>query len=227
MPNNDTATKKIKDFTAEEKALILARADKIEPSRVAKEFNTTWQVVSAIQRDARKKAGQAKQAKESKKASKQKAAPSKKAGKAKAKHSDENSAKKKLSNEEKNAILARANEIGATNAANEAGISKWTIFQWRKMLKKSGVAVEPLSRKKTTTVPSSAKNVKNTKAKKSAPKTEETPSSEKVQKVSRPAKSKAENAPNTLEFENALLKEQVASLTKQVEKLKAAISQLA
>ena len=40
----------MKDFTDEEKAVIIARLKKARPAKVAKEFGTTWQTVRAIKK---------------------------------------------------------------------------------------------------------------------------------------------------------------------------------
>ena len=225
MPNTNNVTpqKKVKDFTAEEKVAISARADRIELTRVAKEFNTTWQVVRAIQEAVHKEAANKKQAK---KQVKKPAAPAGKAKKVTAAPAASDKKKApKLTDADRAAILERATEIGATEAAKEAGISKWTVFQWRKTMKKAGKVVAPIPRRK------SAPQAKNTKApapvkapavavKKNVVKMPEAPKAA-------PAPKKSEAVYSSLDFENRLLKEQVAALTKQVEKLRAAVNQLA
>ena len=153
--------KRIKDFTDEEKAAIIARLKRIEPTRVAKEFDTTPQTVAAINNAVKGK----------KKATKK--APAIKMTK------------------KRSAILARAEE--------EAGISKWTIFQWRKQMKKAGMPVTSLKKK----------------SKKAVTKKEVVEQNVSTKNTS------------SLELENAILKDKVASLTAQVEKLRAAIAKLA
>lgn len=209
--NNGAPLKKIKDFNDEEKAAILARANKIELPRVAKEFGTTWQVVSAIQRAAKN----AKNAKKSKvKVAAKKAAPAKRAKAAKAAPKSASSSKKaaRTSDEKRLAILQRASEIGVTQAAAEAGVSKWTVFQWRKLMKKAGHEVPKAARVRSTTGKKAA-------AAKAAPK------NVKAAMPSMPAKKNGTYS--QLELENEMLKQQVANLTAQVEKLRAAVSQLA
>ena len=143
--------KHIKDFTDEEKAAIVARLKKIEPARVAKEFDTTWQVVVAIAKAANKTRTAA------------------------------------IKLKKRAEILARAEEIGVTQAAEKARISRSTIFQWRK---KAGMSLKRKSKKVVE-----KKEVKKTHS--------------------------------SLELENAILRDKVASLTAQVEKLRAAIAKLA
>ena len=219
MPNTNeatTAVKRIKDFNDEEKAAILARAKRIEPARVAKEFNTTWQVVVAIQKQAQKpaKKTQAKASKSGKAA--KKVVKTKKATKSAAAGTQKKTTRgSRFTEQERLEILKRASEIGATNAAAEAGISKWTVFQWKKTMKKAGYDVPKSARGRVAT--SSAK--KATKSEAPAPKAKE----ELAAKVS----TKKANAYSSLEFENALLKEKVATLTAQVAKLREAIAKLA
>ena len=182
--------KKVKDFTDEEKAAILARADRIEIARVAKEFNTTWQVVSAIQRSAKNA--------KNKKGKATKITKSAKTASGRAPQS---------SDERRLAILQRASEVGVNAAAAEAGVSKWTVFQWRKLMKKAGYDVPRAAKVRTKT---------NAAA---------TASTTKVAAISRskPAGSTYSN----VEFENELLKQKVAALNEQVAKLRAALSALA
>ncbi|MBR1486349.1 MAG: hypothetical protein IJ597_03740 [Synergistaceae bacterium] len=197
--------KKVKDFSDEEKAAILARAEKIEVARVAKEFNTTWQVVSAIQRKA--KNTKLKNAKSQKSKAANAKAPS-----SKTPHS---------SNVEKRlAILKRASEIGVIAAAAEAGVSKWIVFQWRKIMKKQGYDIPRAARVRT--------NSKAAVATKAA-KTSRTP--KVANKTTAPATSitrvKATGSYSSLELENEMLKQKIADLTAQVSKLRAALSALA
>lgn len=205
--SDEVVLKKVKDFSAEERAAILERLKRIEPTRVAKEFDTTWQVVKAIER-AEKKSTISKKAKTSaRKSTKSKAAAVREEQRAAAL-------------ERRSAILKRAEEIGVTEAANEAGISKWTVFQWRKALKKAGIAVTPLRRKRSAVSKRSAK----TKVRRvmSAAQAD-------VSVVEKKKKSAVKTAAPemSLEYENMLLKEKVAALTEQVEKLRSAIAKLA
>ena len=179
--------KKVKDFSDEEKAAIIARAERIEIARVAKEFNTTWQVVSAIQRSAKNAKAKAKIKK-----NKIVKLPKTAAGKA-----------PRSSDERRLAILKRASEVGVTVAAAEAGVSKWTVFQWRKLMKKAGYDV-----------PRAAKVRSNTNSVASTP------------KVTEP-RIKTTGSYSGLELENEMLKQKVASLNAQVAKLRAALSALA
>ena len=207
--NNGAQLKKIKDFNDEEKAAILARANKIELTRVAKEFGTTWQVVSAIQRASKTAARKAKA-----KTSAKKTAPAKKvrAVKTSAKSSPKKAARS--SDERRLAILQRASEIGVTQAAAEAGVSKWTVFQWRKLMKKAGHEVPRAARVRSTGKKTTVKAA---------------PSTAKVKvKAAMPAMLvKKSGTYSQLELENEMLKQQVANLSAQVEKLRAAVSQLA
>ena len=190
--------KKVKDFTEEEKAAILARAEKIELPRVAKEFNTTWQVVSAIQRSAKntknKKSKAAKVDKVKKNAAADKTA-------------------RRSNDERRLAILKRASEVGVVAAAAEAGVSKWTVFQWRKLMKKAGYSV-----------PRAAKVSKKAVAVASTPKPE---AAEAVKTRTVTSAVNAKTSYSNIEFENEMLKQKLASLNEQVAKLRAALSALA
>ena len=211
MPNTNNL-KKVKDFNDEEKAAIVARANKIEAARVAKEFGTTWQVVSAIQRAAKNAANKTK-------VSAKKTAPAKKSNTAKTKTAPKKAARS--SDERRLAILKRASEIGITQAAAEAGVSKWTVFQWRKVMKKAGYDIPKAARvhvaqtSKTSGKP--AAKVTAVKAKAAAP--------AKAASLKLPAKTSG--VYSQLELENEMLKQQVANLSAQVEKLRAALSNLA
>ena len=48
-----TTKKGTKDFTAEEKALILKRATEVGINRAAEEFESSWQAIAAMQREAK------------------------------------------------------------------------------------------------------------------------------------------------------------------------------
>ena len=192
MPDNNTGKKKVSDFTAEEKIAISARADKIELSRVAKEFGTSWQVVSAIQRAAKSAVAKAKS-----QAAKKLSAPQ-----------NSNAAKAPRSNDERRlAILKRASEIGVTAAAAEAGVSKWTVFQWRKIMKKAGYDI-PRAARVVTKGPQAATAAQTLPTQFSMP-------------------GKKSGVYSQIELENEMLKQQVATLSEQLKKLRAALSQLA
>ena len=222
---NVTAKKTIKDFNDDEKKAIIERAKRIEPARVAKEFGTSWQVVSAIMRAEKKGTSRtkAKAQKEGKRATTRKA------------KTDGTVQKRNrgVKEAERSVILARASEIGVTAAAAEAGISKWTIFQWRKVMKKAGIELPAIPRakgsrqklaakKEKTGETAAEKAVQAVKASVAARASKEAPKETKGKRAS------TKSAVNgSLEFENAMLKEQVSALTRKVEKLRAALAQLA
>jgi len=212
MANTNAPLKKIKDFNDEEKAAILARANKIELPRVAREFGTTWQVVSAIQRAAKNAGKKAKvSAKKTAKAAPAKSAKTAKTVKAASKKAPRTSDEKRL------AILKRASEIGITQAAAEAGVSKWTVFQWRKVMKKAGHDIPKAAR-----VRGSAKTAAPAKT---PAKNKPAANTAKATELKLPAKKSG--VYSQIELENEMLKQQVATLTEQVEKLRAAVSKLA
>lgn len=215
MPNTDSdvALKKVKDFNEEEKAAILERAKELGILKVAEEFGTTWQVVSAIRRAANQSTRKAKvkpvtKRRTSAKRSRSAKPIAKKSGRATA--------------EERLEILKRASEIGVTQAADEAGVSKWTVFQWRKLMRKAGQDVPKAPRVRTE-----------------APKapTAKSKSKSAITKVVAETLNSTETALNfpanksgvysQIELENEMLKQQVANLSQQVNKLRAALSQLA
>ncbi|MBQ7559646.1 MAG: hypothetical protein IJT20_05300 [Synergistaceae bacterium] len=47
-----TTKKRTKDFTASERAVVLARAEEVGIMTAAEEFGTSWQTVAALQREA-------------------------------------------------------------------------------------------------------------------------------------------------------------------------------
>jgi len=190
MANTNAPLKKIKDFNDEEKAAILARANKIELPRVAREFGTTWQVVSAIQRAAKNAGKKAKvSAKKTAKAAPAKSAKTAKTVKAASKKAPRTSDEKRL------AILKRASEIGITQAAAEAGAAR---------VRGSAKTAAPAK------TPAKNKPAANT---------------AKATELKLPAKKSG--VYSQIELENEMLKQQVATLTEQVEKLRAAVSKLA
>ncbi|MBQ7196319.1 MAG: hypothetical protein IJS40_02805 [Synergistaceae bacterium] len=217
MPNtNEVATplKKIKDFNEEEKAAILARAKKIEAPRVAKEFNTTWQVVVAVMKQAQK----ATKKNKTKTASPKSKAVAKKTTKKSAKKTaDKGKRSSRFSEEEKLAILKRASEIGVPAAASEAGISKWTIFQWKKVMKKAGIEIPKSLRKKAAPAGKVRASKQEAKSDANAPKL----------KAAAKGTGRKTDIESSLEFENAILRDKVATLTAQVERLRAAVAKLA
>ena len=216
------ALKKVNDFNDEEKAAIAARAKRSELSRVAKDFGTTWQVVNAIKKAAEKPKSKVKV---KAKAKAKPAAKTKTPARKTAKKASTKSIAKPSSNERRLEILKRAGEIGVTQAAAEAGVSKWTVFQWRKVMKKAGYEVPPVpkgrSPKKTAAKTAAPKST----AKVSAAKTKAAPASPKVS--AKPAAQKASSSYSSIEFENEMLKQKVAALTQQVERLRAALKELA
>ncbi len=195
--NTGAELKKVKDFNDEEKAAIAARAKRSELSRVAKDFGTSWQVVNAIQKAAQKSAKKTKSAAT-------KAAQTRKSNAAK-RNAPRNS---RFTENERLAILQRATEIGVTNAAAEAGISKWTIFQWRKVLKKRGYDIPKASRKRSSSFNRTAANIQVNAA-----------------AVAKTDMRRGSYTP--LEVENRLLKQQIENLTEQVKKLREALARLA
>ena len=230
---NASAKKTIRDFSDEEKKAMVERAKRLEVSRVAKEFDTSWQVVAALVRAENKKAKASKAAKTARAArSKVKTKRAAKAAAAPKTVQKATRTRTGLSETERSAILARAAEIGVTDAAKEVGISKWTIFQWRKNMKKAGLEVPG--------VPSKGRKRRAAKVKTVDVKQEETAAEKAVKGVrasitaralkepKAPKVSGKKSAlPGSLEFENALLKEQVAVLQKQIAKLRAAVAELA
>ncbi len=196
--------KSAKDFTPEEKAAILARAERIEFSRVAKEFGTTWQTVSAIRKQAKKEATQKvdTEAKKIKVQVEEKSAPTKKPLPTGNKRSRDFTAEEKIK------ILQRAAEIGLSKAAREAGISRWVLMQWE--------------RKALAQNPDIQLNIKHSKRGRVSKVNQVTETSNKPLGTE-----KTEKTNDNLEIENAILREKVAALTEQLEKLRAAVANLA
>ena len=218
--------KAAKDLTPEERVAIVQRAKEIGPAKAAEEFGTTWQAVGALLKAERKaESGEA----------------SPKKGGKKRKHASkktDDSLKKKFTPEEVAAILARTDEVGAKQAAEEFGTTGYAIGGWRKAARMKA-AIE------ASDTPAPRKERKPRKAAEKKPQPEPKPARVKAAKpttaeVKAPAAPKPATpakplatveAPATrhsaLELENALLKEKLASLTDQVEKLRSAISQMA
>ena len=218
--------KKVKDFNDEEKAAIAARAKKSELSRIAKDFGTTWQVVSAIAKAAAKPKVKPKTKTNAKPKAAAKKKPAKKPAAAPKKAARSN-------NERRLEILKRASEIGVTKAAAEAGVSKWTVFQWRKIMKKEGYVLPPVakgrSRKNAAAAVSTPKSTAKSTAKTKAPASKAKAAAPKVTATKTAPKNTAKpsGSYSSLELENQILKQKLATLTEQVEKLRAAIAKLA
>ena len=198
------ALKKVNDFNDEEKAAIAARAKRSELSRVAKDFGTTWQVVNAIKKAAEKPKSKVKV---KAKAKAKPAAKTKTPARKTAKKASTKSIAKPSSNERRLEILKRAGEIGVTQAAAEAGVSKWTVFQWRKIMKKAGYDI-PRAARVVTKGPQAATAAQTLPTQFSMP-------------------GKKSGVYSQIELENEMLKQQVATLSEQLKKLRAALSQLA
>lgn len=191
--------KSAKDFTPEEKLAILARAERIEFSRVAKEFGTTWQTVSAIKREANKEATKKAETEVKKVKAEEKPAPIQPAIVTVNKRSRDFTAEAKIK------VLQRAGEIGFSRAAREAGISRWVLMQWE--------------RKALAENPNLQLNIKHVK------RSQPVAQVQKAIEVKQPVVEVRESG--NLAVENAILKEKVAALTEQLEKLRAAVSKLA
>ena len=191
--------KSAKDFTPEEKLAILARAERIEFSRVAKEFGTTWQTVSAIKREAKKEASKKVETEIKKVKAEEKPAPVQPTVATVNKRSRDFTAEAKIK------VLQRAGEIGFSRAAREAGISRWVLMQWE--------------RKALAQNPDLKLNIKHSKRNKTIPQVQQPVENNQPVAVVK--------ANDNLEVENAILKEKVAALTEQLEKLRAAVSKLA
>ncbi len=179
MPDNEHI-KMLQDFSDEEKNAILSRfAEGANSREIAKEFGTIWQTVSAICNTEKKKSQEA-------------SSPSiPKRKRRAAKNPKKPGADSKFTEKEKYNIVARAEEIGYKEAANEAGINWHMIVGWSKRMKAkvpSKSAAKPAAKLSAHT--------ENTKSR------------------------------SPLEIENAVLKEQVAELTRQIERLKAAMFEL-
>lgn len=221
--------KKAKDFSDEEKAAIAARAKRSELSRVAKDFGTTWQVVNAIMKAYQKPKTKAKAAAKTKAKTKTKVVKTAKKSKATpTKIAPRSSTERRLE------ILKRASEVGVTKAAAEAGISKWTVFQWRKIMKKEGYDLPPVAKGRTARKAAKVTSPKVVaKAKPSEPKPVVRPAKPKpatAVKSVKPAKSvvtPTKGSYSSLELENEMLKQKISVLTEQVERLRAAITRLA
>lgn len=244
MPDVKKGTK---DFTPAERAAILARAEKVDLSRVAKEFGTTWQAVAAMQRAAKQSASSPKASSSSRASrTRTRSLP----GRRRAKvippldpiiealpQTDQVRKSKDFTPEQRNAVLALANQIGVAKAARRANTTKWVIINW----KKNSEQGLPLSRQTLTRDQTIAQG--KTEGAAHAPKTLRT------LRAARAAAAQAQAAPvtspvevpaetpkpaavsksvrDTLEFENAILKDKVELLTEQVKKLRAAVASLA
>ena len=203
VPEQPAKKKAPKDFTPEEVKAILARAAKVDLSRVAKEYNTSWQAIMSLQKaEAAAKA----------KAKQQKAKGAKKTIETPKtiKRSEE------FTKKEKEDILERARKFGFREVAAEVGTNWQTLAYWNKQQKLTGsvpVDTKPASKSKAKTSVSSDKKTEKPKA--------VSTTATAASKSTKPANSEA------LEIENAILKEKLAILTQQVEKLRAAVGSLA
>ena len=202
--------KAAKDFSLEEVQAILSRAEKVDLSRVAAEFGTTWQAVSALQKQAKNAKIKAKQKTE-------KPAKAPKVKKAKVIPLPKSEVKKssEFTQAEKDAILERARKEGFREVAVAVGTNWQTLAAWNKQQKENAAAPAQVKVKVQPKV-RAAKPV-------SAPKAPavEAPKSTEILKKTKLAPSEV------LEVENAILKEKLAMLTEQVEKLRAAVGSLA
>ena len=197
-----------KDFTPEEVKTILARAAKVDLSRVAKEYNTSWQAIMSLQKAekaAKMKAKQKPAVKEKKNA---KAVEAPKT----IKRSEE------FTKKEKEDILERARKFGFREVAAEVGTNWQTLAYWNKHQRLTG------SVPTDTNVKPAAKPKVKAAAAAHAPKTEKPAAASTSATSTKPAKTANSEA---LEIENAILKEKLAILTQQVEKLRAAVGSLA
>ena len=201
-----TAIKKSnKDFTPEERKAILARAAKVDLARAAKEFNTSWQAIAALQKAEQRAKLKAKQ-KPAAKVKKAKTAKTAAATKVIKKSGE-------FSQKEKDAILAKARVHGFREVAAEYGTNWQTLASWNKQ------------QKNMTASEDKAKVKNRSRAKKAVE-----GAAVSVAAASKPevsvGKSKNMSA-EELEIENAILKEKLAILTQQVEKLRIAVGSLA
>ena len=118
-------------------------------------------------------------------------------------------------------IIARAEEVGKFKAADEFGTSWQAIAAWMKKEGKNNGEAPVVKAKKTKKSAGKKKIKKVTQKKVKA--AQEVSAAPEVKKGAQEKKHKALPP----EFENFILKEKVASLTEQIEKLKAAIAELA
>ena len=158
-----------KDFTEEEKAVILTRLKTQKAVDIAKDLGTSWQVIVALQNASRKVT--------------------------------KRSHAKRIKIEKRDAILARAAEIGVAKAAEEAGVSKWTIAKWRRNAKITATKANPTPAGISTTT-------------------------EKTAPIELPVSHSEQKTYTALEFENAILKEQIAAYEQQLDKLRLAMTKL-
>ena len=116
--------------------------------------------------------------------------------------------------EEKAFILSRVKEIGFNKAAREAGTTKSTLIYWNYVLKIKPEKTQQSSETViTTTVPEHHENNDNGKQLQEV----------NVYQITNLRKNTDQNA---LELENAILREKLQSLTKQLEKVRSAIEVL-
>ena len=204
---NTVAEKKktTKDFTPEERKLIIKRAKRAGSVKAAREYNTTWQAIEAwIRAEAANK-------------------------NAKSNHTR---IKKKFTRKEIKAILAKADEVGEKQAAEQFGTTTSAIGGWKKAAmsakQKAAQATTQKASKSSASSASPASPAKPKTAKKSTVNNQK----QKAVTATAPKAPKAKSAGSSesklsLELENAMLKERNAQLVQQVEKLKAMVADIA
>ena len=108
---------------------------------------------------------------------------------------------------EKLFILARVKKLGIKKVAQKTGVSEDIIKEWRKAMKKAPAFAPAEDQQPEEPVTKILKQEKN-----------EAVSTSKMKDI---------DAPTSLEIENAILKEKISELTKQVERLRSAVKELA
>lgn len=127
---------------------------------------------------------------------------------------------KDFTENERAVILARAKEVGIIAAADEFGTSWQAVAAWQRAERKE--SGEPAPQKE---VKAKARGRRGTKGQLKGRKAVK---ADKSNAVSVATTKKPMNLKGTsLEFENALLREKINSLTEKVERLRAAVAQLA
>lgn len=232
----NTQLKKSEDFTPEEKARILARAQKIGTIKAAEEAGTTMWVVRAW---SRKTVRATLPILPDSETAEKITAPENKPVKRRRRRSapvvvpgnDGLPPKKEktidYTPEDKAIIVAKADEVGSSIVTKAFGLHSYTLRDWRRTVAritaKQSVSPVQAAAPKATPPASPAKPQKHEPAPVSAPVTAN---------VERPAISqtvpqKTENSSLPLELEVVLLREKVSSLTQQVEKLRSAVTEVA
>lgn len=216
----DNVKKNIKTLTEEEKTAILKRAEKVDPRKVASEFGTSWQAVVALvhaKDKASKEEVETVRTRRNRMKNTSEKAEKKAAASVSKPQEDLSSMPLKKSAdftmEERLAVIARAGEIGLTKAAKEAHVNKYTITGWQRILKKHANAAKTEPEAAASEVAAEAVSSEN-------------PTVVKAH-AERARKDISSSSSASLEVENVILKEKVAALTAQVEKLKAALNALA